>query len=563
MNVKVWGLCIWRGLCIWAIAGLLFASALSAADLRVADAAKQGNREAVRSLLNDRADVNASEPDGTTALHWAVHRYDLEMADLLIRAGANVNAANEYGVTPLSVACSNGNSALAVRLLEARANPNAALWSGETPLMTCARTGSTEAVKSLLTRGADVNAKESQKGQTALMWAAANKRAEIVRALIEAGADIRARSNVTSLPEPFMNPCTPDDVCLTSRTDGFTYPDTVRFPKTAGGFTPLLFAAQQGDIESARHLLAAGADVNEATPEEGTALLVASASGHEPLALFLLEKGADPNAKDAFGITPLHYALHQGMLAVSSYKPQPTDRFGWVRHNMPELAKALLARGADPNAQIAYDFPTYDYPLISRSNGNNLPQISLVGATPFFLATAIRDLDLMRVLVEGRANPRLPAKDGVTPLMVAAGMAHERGGVGFGGTVGVEYTTTADEEKRILEAVKLAVELGSDVNAVNAWRGQTAIHSAAYMGYADVIEFLAQKGADLNVKDKYGQTPISIALGDPEGLVYRQLGGARYDYSFRQPKLQKDIADLLVKLGAAPFTGKPRDRSGQ
>jgi ankyrin repeat protein len=395
------------------------------------------------------------------------------------------------------------------------------------------------------------------------MWAAANKRSEVVKALIEGGADIRVRSKVVPVPEPFQNPCTPTDPCLTSRTDGFTYPSTVRFPKTSGGFTALLFAAQQGDIESARHLLAAGADVNESTPEEGTALVLASASGEEQFALFLLENGADPNAKDAFGITPLHYALHQGMLMISSAKPQPTDRFGWERHNMPQLAKALLARGADPNAQIAHDFPPYDYPLISRSNGNNLPQITLVGATPFFLAAASRDLDLMRVLVEGRANPRLPAQDGVTPLMVAAGMAHERGGVGFGGTVSAEYISTADEEKRILEAVKLAVELGSDVNAVNAWRGQTAIHSATYMGYADIIEFLASKGADLNVKDKYGQTPMSIALGDPEGLVYRQLGGARYDYSFRQPKLQKDIADLLLKLGAAPFTGKPRDRSGQ
>ncbi len=557
MNAKV------QGLFIGCIAGLLFVSALSAADLRVADAAKQGNREAVRSLVNDRADVNASEPDGTTALHWAVHKHDLEMTDLLLRAGANVNAANDYGVTPLSVACSSGNGGIAVRLLEGGANPNAALWSGETPLMTCSRTGSVDAVKALLARGADVNAKESQKGQTALMWATANKRAEVVRALIAGGADVRARSNVVPVPEPFQNPCTPDDVCLTARTDGFTYPSTVRFPKTAGGFTPLLFAAQQGDVESARLLLAAGVDVNESTPEEGTALVLASASGQEQFALFLLENGAGPNAKDGFGITPLHYALHQGMLAISSYKPQPTDRFGWVRHNMPALAKALLARGADPNAQIAHDFPPYDYPLISRSNGNNLPQITLVGATPFFLAAASRDLDLMRVLVESRANPRLPAQDGVSPLMVAAGMAHERGGAGFGGTVGVEYISTADEQKRILEAVKLAVELGSDVNAVNTWRGQTAIHSATYMGYAEVIEFLASKGGDLNAKDKYGQTPLSIALGDPEGLVYRQLGGARYDYSFRQPKAMKDISDLLLKLGAAPFTGKPRDRSGQ
>lgn len=550
-------------LSIWGIAGLLFASVLSAADLSLTEAAKQGDRETVRTLLDKRADVNASEPDGSTALHWAVHRQDLDMADLLIRAGANVNAANDYGVTALALACTNRNEALVNRLLEAHANPNAALWTGETPLMTCSRTGSAAAVKALLSHAADPNAHESQKGQTALMWAAANKRPDVVQALIAGGADLRARSKVTPLGEPFQAPCTPTDPCLTGRMEGSTYPSTVHFPKTAGGFTPLLFAAQQGDIESAKLLLAAGADVNDSTTEEGTALVIASASGNEKLALFLLENGADANAKDSFGVTPLHYALHEGILAISSAKPQPTDGFGWTRPNMPELAKALLDHGADPNAKIAYDFPPYDYAPISRSNGNNLPQISLVGATPFFLAAATRNLDLMRVLVERRANPKLATDEGATPLMVAAGMAHERGGVGFGGQVGAEYASSADEQKRILEAVKMAVELGSDVNAVNKWRQQTALHAATYMGYADVIEFLASKGADLNAKDKYSQTPMTIALGDPEGFVYRQLGGARYDYSFRQPKEQKKVADLLLKLGAAPWTGKPRDRSGQ
>jgi len=239
-----------------------------------------------------------------------------------------------------------------------------------------------------------------------------------------------------------------------------------------------------------------------------------------------------------------------------------TDRFGWFRPNLPELAQALLTRGADPNARIEHDVPPYDYAPISRSNGNNLPQITLVGATPFLLAAASGDPELMRFLVERRANPRLATVRGTTPVMVAAGMAHERGGVGFGGQVGIEYLKTAEDKNRILEAVRMAAELGGDVNAVNE-KGQTALHSATYMGYADVVQLLAEKGADLNAKDKYGQTPLSIALGDPEGLVYRQLGGGRYDYSFRQPKLQKNLADLLVKLGATPFTGKYRDRSGE
>jgi len=551
-----------KSLGIWGMVCLLSVTILTAADdLRLVNAAKQGDRAAVRALLNERADVNAAQPDGETALHWAANRDDLETADLLIRAGANVNAANDYGVTALALACASRSAGMVERLLLAKADPNLALWTGETPLMACVRTGNLDAVKALLGHGANVNARESEKEQTALMWAVANQHPEIAQALIARGADVHARSKVLPVPEPFIVPCTPASPCATGRTDGTTYPPSVRFPKTAGGFTPLLFAAQQGDVESARILLAAGADVNEATPEGGSALVVASASGHEKLALFLLEMGANPNAKDAFGITPLHYAIHEGMLALSVYKPSTTDQFGWLRPNMPELAKALLAHGADPNARIAHDFPPYDYPLLSRSRGLDLAQLSLVGATPFMLATAAADLDLMRVLVEGRANARLGTTDGNFPLMVAAGMAHERGGYGFGGQVGGEYEKTADEQKRILEAVKLTLELGGDINAVNE-RGQTAVHAATFLGYTDVIRFLAEKGANLDAKDKYGQTPVSIALGDPEGLVYRQLPGGQYDYSFRQPKLQEDIAELLVKLGAQPFTGKPRDRSG-
>ena len=546
----------------WAVSLLSVATLAAAGDLRLVDAVEKGNQEAVRSLLKEHADVNTARPDGATALAWAVHRDDLETADLLIRAGANVNAANDYGVTPLSLACTNRNAAMVDRLLKAGANPNAALWTGETVLMTCASTGNLEAVKLLFAYKADVNAKENQKGQTALMWAVAKKHPEVAQALIEHGADVHARSRTFAAPEPFSIPCTPKDPCLTGAKDGSTYAPTVHFPKTTGGFTAFLFAAQQGDIESAKVLLAAGADVNESTPEDGSALVIASASGQEKLALFLLDKGANPNARDGFGITPLHYALHEGMLSISSYKPEPTDRFGWQRPNMPELVKALLAHGADPNARITYDFPPYDYAPISRSNGNNLPQITLAGATPFLLAAASRDISLMRILVEGRANAKLATEENTTPMMIAAGVAHERGGIGFGGQAGEDYQKAPDEEKRILEAVKLAVELGGDVNAVNA-KGQTALHAAAFMGYADVIQFLAEKGANLNAKDKYGQTPLTIALGDPEGLVYRQLGGGRYDYSFRQPKVQKNIADLLVKLGATPFTGKYRDRSGE
>ena len=548
MNIRA------KGLNLWWLVALLSVASLSAAsgDLRLVEAVQQGDPEAVRSLLEEQADVNTPQPDGATALAWAAHRNDLETAELLIRAGADVNAANDHGVTPLSLACTNRNAAMVGKLLQAGADPNAALETGETVLMTCASTGSAEAVELLLSRGADANASESKKEQTALMWAVAGKHPEVVRALVEHGAGVHARSKVNLITrEPFTIPCFVEAPCATGKESGVNYEPTVRFPKSAGGFTPLLFAAQQGDVDSARILLAAGADVNEATPEDGTALVVATASGHQKLALFLLEQGADPNATDAYGITALHYAVHEGLLVISSHKSRPTDRLGWLRPNLPVLAKALLAHGADPNARIAHDFPPYDYMPIARSNGNHLPQMSLVGVTPFLLAAASADVVAMRILVEGKADPRLATAEDTTPLMVAAGIAHE------------QRDLWSEEKEKSLHAVKLAVELGADVNAANT-DDRTALHGAAFMGANEIIQFLADNGADLEVQDKYKQTPLSIALGDPEGLVYRVLRGGRRDNTFRElyrPK--QETADLLVNLGAIPFTGKYRDRSGE
>jgi ankyrin repeat protein len=448
-------------------------------------------------------------------------------------------------------------------LLNAKADPNLSLWNGETPLMTCAATGSLRGVQLLISHGADVNLAETLKGQTALMWATANKHPKIVQELVDNGAEIHARSKVFPVPEPFSISCTEEEPCPDGRTTGTSYSETIHFPKTAGGFTALLFAARQGDVESARILLAHGADVNESTPEDGSALIIASASGHETMALFLLENGADPNATDGFGIAPIHYALHGGMLLINSYIYRPTDRLGWMRHDKPELLRALLARGADPNARIGYDVPPFDYPLISRSNILNLPQITLAGATPFVLAAASGDPELMKILVESGADPNVTTVANTTPLMVAAGMAHERGRIIFG----VRQGRSQDDETRRqrLEAVRLAYELSpkADINAVNE-KLQTAMHAAVFMGWPDVVKFLAAKGADLDMKDKYGQTPISIALGDPEGLVARSFAGAaKYDHSFREPAFNREMADLLLSLGAAPFSGKFRDRSGE
>lgn len=459
-------------------------------DSRLADAVQQQDRQAAHSLLRERVNVNLAQPDGATALAWAAHWDDLETAELLIQSGANVNAANDYGVTPLSLACTNGSAAMVDRLLKAGADANAALPTGETPLMTAANSGNVDLVAMLLARTKDVNAKEVAGGQTALMWAVAEMHPEVVRLLVARGADVHARSK--------------------------------------GGWTPLLFAAQKGDVESARMLIAAGADVNErSSPASGklrsatgsmTPLLVAAASGQEEIGIFLLNQGADPNASDGTA-TALHYAVRKGINyirrdTVGDYDPRP---------NLAELAKALLAHGADPNARIKK--------LPGGSLGSAL--INMVGATPLWLAAASFDDSLVRFLLAHGADPMLPTERGVTPLMVAAG-------------VGRKDDRPADEERRALENVKLLSELGNDVNEVaTAEDGLTALHGAARIGASAVIEFLVGKGARMEMMDKFGQTPLSVALGVTTKYVL--------DFQKVPTGPHPGTADLLLRLGALPL----------
>jgi ankyrin repeat protein len=510
-------------------------AALAADDARLVEAVRQGDREAVRSLLAERVDVNAPQGDGSTALAWAAHRNDLDTAEMLLGAGANPSAANDYGVTPLSLACTNGAARMVEKLLAAGADANLAQLSGETPLMTCARAGNLEAIQAILSgNGVNVDARETRRGQTALMWAVAAKHAAVAKALIDRGADVNARSRVL---ETF------DHLKVEY------YGKDVHYPAQAGGFTPLLFAARVGDIESARVLLAAGAKVNDSSPEDGTALVIAAASGHEELARFLLDNGADPNSSDVLGITPLHWALQEGLRAIVAGRTGPTDRF-WNRDNMPELVRSLLAHGADPNAQIRKEFHPYNDPLFAHNQGNFLPQISVVGATPFLLAAASGDTGSMRVLVEGRANPLMATTDGTTPLMLASGLGRE--------------PVARSEEKlaKYREAAQIALRLGGDVRAVGGGQ-RTALHGATLMGDPEMVKFLVAQGADIEAKDQYGQTALTIALGDPGGFVFRSRGEGRYDDRFRRPKENPKLAETLLELGATPYTGPIRDRSGE
>jgi ankyrin repeat protein len=500
---------------------LLPVAHLSAAggDVRLVEAVKKADKAALLALLSQHADVNAPEVDGTTALHWAVQRDDLDTAALLIRAGANVKAVNRYGMTALTLACVNGSAAGIEMLLNAGADPNTTLPEGETALMTAARTGARDAVTALLSRGADVNAKENWKGQTALMWAVAERHLAATRALIESGADVRARSR--------------------------------------GGMTPLLFAVRAGDIDGVTVLLEAGSDVTDASADGTSALVLAIINARYELAALLLDRGANPNATD-----PRGSALHAlAWMRNPGYPAAPNPRPSGNLDSL-ELARALLAHGASPNARIAWKENRFDRDGGTVKGPPNIAVgrsfLSYIGATPFWLAAKGADVPLMRLLADNGADPILPTGQGVTPLMAAAGL-----GFWDGESPGPE---SGVPERQSLEAVKLACELGNDVNAVtdfgefpletagtdirfthpqkldNAvgdmrWGGSTALHGAALRGANTIVEFLVAKGARLDAKNKLGWTPLTVAEGvfaantvkaqPSTAALLRQLMGAR------------------------------------
>jgi len=448
---------------------MLFAASIPAASTKspLADAAEKSDRAAIRALLRQHADVNAPQVDGMTALHWAAYQDDLETAKVLIKARANVNATNRYGVSPLSLACVNGNTEFVESLLAAGADPNTTLRGEETVLMTAARTGKVGPAKALLARGAVVDAKE-RRGQTALMWAAADGHAAIVELLLQAGADFRS-------------------------------------PLPDSGFTPLFFAVREGRTEVVRALLKAGADVNEAMqprkpsgkgPRKGTsALILAVENGHFDLALALLEAGADPNDQRS-EFTALHalsWVRKPNRGDGDDGDPSP---IGSGNLSSLQFVRKLVEHGADVNERL--------------KNGKSGPGLyNKVGATPFLMAAGTADAAFMRVLVELGANPLLGNVDNCTPLMTACG-------IGIGGAAADE---TAGTEPEVLEAAQLALDLGVDVNAVDA-NGETAMHGAAYKNLPRVVQFLADKGAKIEIwnrKNKYGWTPLLIAEGHRPG----------------------------------------------
>jgi ankyrin repeat protein len=456
-------------------AAAIAASSVSAAttDGRIALAMKNRDAATVRSLLKQRADVNAPDVEGMTALHWAAHWDDLAVAKLLLRAGANAKAANRYGVTPLHEASTLGNVAMIEALLKAGADPNAAFGEGETPLMTAARTGNVDVVKMLLTFGANVNAREAWRGQTALMWAAGENHAAVVKLLIELRADVNARSVHYEFAK------------LTGGSGGIIH------DRPEGGLTPIFFAARQGAIESADLLIDAGADLAGTEPQYGfTALQTAIFNGHYDLAAHLVEKGADVNDGS------LYTAIEMRNLATYSNRPNPPDTDRQL--NSLDVITRLLARGADPNRPYTKKIP----PRQAQGDITVTP-----GATPLYRAMKATDLTVVRLLLDKGANPSVAIKDGSTPLMQAAGMGARR--VASDEDV-IEKAGTADP----LDAARMFLDAGADIDAQNDL-GNTALHYAAQTGAGRIVEYLVSKGAKLDVYNYAGQTPVDMTRSQP------------------------------------------------
>lgn len=472
------------------ITGLLLLGTTPLAAAFLPDAIEHRDTAAIRKLLATGADVNAAQADGTTALHWASFHDDAETVSVLLRAGAKANAVNRYGVPPLAAACTNGNALIVKRLLEAGADANAELKGGETMLMLAARAGHVDVVRALLARGAKVDARE-RLGQTAVMWAAAEGHTAVVRGLLEAKADLHAAAE--------------------------------------SGHEAFFYAVRGGHQETVRALLAAGADakalMRSAKAPRVSPLSLALLNGHFDLAIALVDAGADPNDVRT-GFTPLH--MIAGVRKPdSSDMSDPAPATGAGRLSSAGAIRELVKRGANVNFRLAKGSP---------KQTNTSSSVGTEGATPFLFAADRGDVPLMRLLMKLGADPLLPNADGTNPLLAAAGVGTN------------EPQEEAGEESEAVEAVKLLLDLGADVNAVDK-NGDTAMHGAAYNISPLVVKLLAERGANPQIWSKPNQaggTPLFIA----EGYISRL---PRPD----APTIAA-ITELMVAAGIS--TGGPRPK---
>ena len=484
---------------------LLTTAGVRAETSDVADAVMRGDSAAVRRLLTQKADVNAPQTDGATALHWAAYREDLATVDLLLKAGANVKVANQYGSTPLSLAAENGNSAIVQRLLDAGADPNERLLNGETVLMMATRTGNIATMKLLLDRNADVNVKETARGTTALMWAAAQKHPAAVQLLVDHKANVGAASDPAWLDRP-VNYAKASDPRPSRKRGLFGNqigPRNQR-DRRGGGLTPLVFAVRSNDLESVRILLAAGADVNQVTNYGWSPLLVATQNRYYQLGSFLLDHGADPNLANKGAWSPLYIAIDNRNIEGGDYPIRKPDM------DHLDFIKKLIDKGANVNWRVQES--TW-YRTVFTSQW-----VHEDGATAFWRASQSSDLVVMKLLLEHGADPNIATKINVTPLQVAAGI---------GWVEGVTYEWSKDAN---VETVKLLLSLGNDPNAV-AETGRTALHGAGHKGSTAVIQLLVDAGAKLDARDY--------------GMNGNDAGGRLKEHTW----LPVDYADGLIRIG--------------
>ena len=470
-------------------------------DARLVAAAKSGSTKLAIELLDLKASPNAAEPDGTTALHWAVRANDVDLAAKLIAAGANVSAANRYEITPLFLASENGSPEMLELLLKAGADANATVNLKESALMTAARTGNVEAAKVLLAHGATVDAREEWHSETALMWAAAEGHPAMVRELIAHGANVNLRSNVNKWDR--QNTYEPREKWL-----------------PLGGMSPLLFAAREGCLGCAQALVEGRANIQVEDPHGVSAPLMAIINGHFDVAAYLLDKGANPNLADDTGRTALFSAVDFNTVPQSNRPAPPTIIENEV--SALRLIAKLIEKGANVNAQLSKQQPY----RVKLDRGDDT--MLTTGTTPLLRAAKAADLPAMKLLLAAKADVNLATRAGITPLLAAAGS----------GAREEDTTGRFKTEDDVIQAIGLLRSFGADINHANG-AGQTALHASAQWGWPKVVQYLVDHGANVNAQDARGLTPLDAAMG--------LVGGGGFDGSRKD--VHASTAALLQKLG--------------
>ena len=514
-----------QGLIALLMAVLLTGGSAETAQLSIA--AMKGDKAGMQAMLKQNVDVNASQGDGTTALHWAVYRDDFEMTQMLLKAGANTQATTRVGaITPLFMAAQNGNGKIIQLLLAAGSNANSVNSTGTTPLMLAAASGSVDAVKALIDRGADVNVRDTTNGQTAAMFAAALNRSDVIQLLSANGANLNLTSRVLE-PVTGAAPYRPEgEPAPPQATAGRPGRGRGSAP-ILGGLTALHFAVREGQMEATQALVAAGADVNQVAASDKLSIITqAIINGHYDIAKFLLDHGADATLANTGGLAPLFATIDQQWAARTWY-PAANNEQEKTTHL--ELMQALLDRGADPNALMGPKL------WFRQFHGD---WVDPTGATAFWRASQSNDLPAMKLLISRGANPNIATVHGSTPLQAAAGFGLE------------PQVSNFVPDARLAALKYLIEELKADVNAKDD-KGYTPLHGAALTASNEVILYLVSKGGD--VKARASQTfgrgdggAQDVIVGEGKGDTVADMANGPRAHNLVFP----ETVALLEKLGS-------------